>query len=252
MKKTAFASDYDNTLYMHGLFRRGISKKDREVIAKYQQDGGLFGLCTGRPYQGFTTDPATRDMRIDFYIATTGAHVVSGDGEVLFEKSIPIDLAKEVFSYGKKIYRHSVQVDGTYFLYGSGWRSNAPIIQSLEEVRGRKIYGFSFRMPGFSASEELTARLNETFGDTITAFQNKIDIDIVAKGCSKGSGILFIKDYFHLDSVAGMGDSMNDVPLVRDADVGFTFPKSPSILKDASDRLAKSVGDAIRQFKKLS
>ncbi len=252
MKKQAFASDYDNTLFMHGLLRHGISKKDRQAIERYQRNGGLFGLCTGRPYHGFTEDKATKDMRIDFYIATTGAHIVRGDGKVLFERSIPLDLAEEIFNFGEEAFRHSVQVDGTFYVYGTKWHTKAPHILSFDELKGKKLYGFSFRMPGLAASESLTARINETYGEHVSAFQNKIDIDIVSKGCSKGSGILFIKDYFHLDSVAGMGDSMNDEPLVRAADIGFTFPKAPAGLKDSADRLARSVGDAITQLEKLS
>ncbi len=251
MKKIAFASDYDNTLYMHGIIRRGISKKDEKAIRAFQDKGGLFGLCTGRPYHGFFRDPVINRLRIDFYIASTGAHILDGDGGILFEKTVPHDIAKDIFSFGKEAYRHSLQVDGDFYLYGKSGMRPEPRIQSFDEIRGRKLYAFSFHLPTEEGAAALASRINETYGSDVAAYQNKKDIDVVAAGCSKGKGALFIKEHFGLDAIAGMGDSMNDEPLVMSADVGFTFPSAPAALKDSADRLAKSVGDALNQIEMI-
>ena len=252
-KKIAFASDYDNTLYRHGRILRGISKKDAAAITAFRERGGLFGLCSGRPYRGFFRDPVIKKLRIDFYIASTGAHILDTNGDVLFEKTIPHEIAEEIFQYGEEALRHSVQVDGGFYLYGDKWKGkNEPRIHSLAEVKGQKLYEFSFHLPTAEAAAELTLRINENFGDAACAFQNINDIDIVAAGCSKGTGALFIMEHYGLELIAGMGDSMNDEPLLLAADIGYTFPKSPGALKDSADRLAKSVADALRQTESIA
>ena len=49
-----FASDFDNTLHFVNEEGKGYFKKeDLEAIEKFQKEGNLFGLCTGRPYMDY-------------------------------------------------------------------------------------------------------------------------------------------------------------------------------------------------------
>lgn len=247
--RLAFASDYDNTLFMHKTFRKGVSKKDEKAIREFQAAGGLFGVCTSRPYHGFFRDGVEKRIRFDFYIASTGAHIVDAKGNVLFSKTIPLDTAKEVISKCGRSDGHSVQVDGDFYLIGKYKRKSEPYLASLDDIRGRDLYEFSFRMKSEEAAGELSAMINENYGDVVCAFQNVMDIDVVAAGCSKGDGALFIKEHFSLSAIGGMGDFMNDLPLVEAADYGFTFPNAPKALREKADYLEKSVGDALKKFR---
>lgn len=49
----ALASDIDRTLFFQERNPQ-ISIQDCQAIQNYQNQGYLFGLCSGRPYQGVT------------------------------------------------------------------------------------------------------------------------------------------------------------------------------------------------------
>ena len=67
-----FASDFDGTIHfvdekIGGYFKQG----DLRAIKKFQENGNLFGLCTGRPLYGFEGDDIG-GPECDFIIASTG------------------------------------------------------------------------------------------------------------------------------------------------------------------------------------
>ena len=126
-----FASDYDNTLYMHKLLFRGISRSDKRIIKKFKGEGNLFGLCTGRPYNGFQGDRTLAKIHPDFYIASTGAHIVGFDGKVLYEKCIPFDLMQTVIETESQSGWHSVEMDGEFYVLGKKGMPFAPRLSSF-------------------------------------------------------------------------------------------------------------------------
>ena len=70
-------------------------------------------------------------------------------------------------------------------------------------------------------------------------------IDIVRKGCSKGTGIKIIKDYYHLEKVAGIGDSYNDLPMLKVVDTAFTFKTSPQEIQKQVHYCVNDIAEAI-------
>ena len=56
--------------------------------------------------------------------------------------------------------------------------------------------------------------------------QNVDAIDVVKKGCSKGQGILRLKELI-TGETAGIGDSYNDLEMFKVVDYSFTFDSSP-------------------------
>ena len=73
-------------------------------------------------------------------------------------------------------------------------------------------------------------------------------IDIVNHDCSKGKGVLILREALNIKRIAGIGDSMNDLPLIEAADISFTFPHAPERLKEAADHIVGTVGEAISLF----
>lgn len=94
-----------------------------------------------------------------------------------------------------------------------------------------------------------TQKINQTFKE-IEAFQNKDSIDIVPKGCSKGEALKRVKDYYQITSLAGIGDSYNDIPMLTNVDIPITFVDAPKILQDCSQYCVHSVSEAIEILKK--
>ena len=57
-----------------------------------------------------------------------------------------------------------------------------------------------------------------------------------------------VRELFGIDRLGGIGDSYNDLPLIENADIGFTFPNSPKELKEAADEIVISVSQAIEKL----
>ena len=67
-----FASDFDGTLRFYENGRIFSYDEDSRAVRSFQQNGGLFGICTGRPLDGIL---AVLDNRFepDFYLVSSGA-----------------------------------------------------------------------------------------------------------------------------------------------------------------------------------
>jgi (2Fe-2S) ferredoxin len=91
--------------------------------------------------------------------------------------------------------------------------------------------------------------VNERFGDFVQAFQNVVEVDIAPRGCSKGKGVLYLRDYMkqHWGTVKlyGIGDSMNDLPLLDAADVSYTFPYAPELVQKRATKVVPTIVDAL-------
>jgi hydroxymethylpyrimidine pyrophosphatase-like HAD family hydrolase len=74
-------------------------------------------------------------------------------------------------------------------------------------------------------------------------------VDIVAAGCSKGTGVDKVRELFGIDRFGGIGDSYNDLPLLQASDISFTFPDAPDELREAADEIVRSVSEAIGKMR---
>lgn len=79
----------------------------------------------------------------------------------------------------------------------------------------------------------------------VEGFQNRNSIDIVRKGCSKGTGIKIIKDHYQLEKMAGIGDSYNDLPMLKVVDTAFTFKTSPQEIQKQVHYCVNDIAEAI-------
>ena len=251
-----FASDFDGTIYFQ---RRTppVSEGARAAVKAFQEAGGRFGYCTGRPIDGILPFVKRDVIDADFYITSTGAHILDHDGNAIFSKGIDEDAAWELIGLlrdGREDDQLSVHLDGKFCLFcGEGSKEppqrdpsfSAEILHRREDFAGRTIHNISIRMPDMDAAIALAARVNEALAGAVHAFVNVCDIDIVAEGCSKGAGIERIRDYYHDARIYGMGDSLNDMALVAAADCGFTFHDAPEELRKAAARTFGTVEEAI-------
>ena len=76
-----------------------------------------------------------------------------------------------------------------------------------------------------------------------------IEIDIAPKGCSKGKGVEALREHMREAygdiTLYGIGDSINDLPLLRAADVSYTFPYAPDICRQTADKVVPTIVDAL-------
>jgi HAD superfamily hydrolase (TIGR01484 family) len=247
-KKTALISDFDNTLFFRNTEEQ-FKAQDIFEILFFQKRGGLFGICTGRSPDSIL-DTIGHFMHPDFIISVSGALIIDGKGTVLDKHCLDLATTEAIYNRFKDKALVVVHADGHVYAL---CKMEYPLqiqIESCDELPADRIYGISMRLPDEKAAAEAVQRIQEEFGDRAAAFQNLVNVDIVAAGCSKGTGAAKAKELFSIGKMGGIGDSFNDLPLIEAADVGFTFPTSPEALISAADHTVLSVSQAIETLEK--
>lgn len=239
MNKALF-SDFDGTLY----FRDGMHQEDIEAIQDFQSRGNQFALCTGRPLGG--VQALIKDkIKPDYYVLCTGGLVLDKDFNVVYAQSIPFETVKEVcdlYDQETIIGPHCLDPDYLYFAHvPNGAPSYIKEFNSIDDFKNREIYSFS--LIESSRAQEITNEINDRYL-TLHAFQNVNAIDIVKRGCSKGEGILKLKELINKET-AGIGDSYNDLEMFRVVDYSFTFKSSPEDVQKQTRYVVSSIKEAI-------
>lgn len=247
---TAFASDFDGTLCQSNweTGEEYYAPEVLEAVRRYQAVGGLFGICTGRPLFA-VVDSLSGILDLDFYIVTTGAQVLDRNRKVLFERTMDCAVAAEIFDrYAADGMDFLAITDDALYSVGHASSDSLPHVASIDEVEG-KLLGVSLEYHGDeSRARSCRDDMNERYANAIEGFQNLGSVDVVAAGCSKGSGVHVVRDSFGVSCVAGAGDSYNDLPLLISGQPSFTFHASPQEVQDAATYVVADLAEALAYF----
>lgn len=261
----AMASDFDGTLFF-GFggrthpFRRFLSR-DLAAIGEFRASGGLFGVCTGRPLGAVLAD-AGSDLSFDFAITSSGAHVSDGAGDTLFSRKIPDDDVRALLDAtgGQTSRPPFLALESGYLVLGGidiPWLPKAllrrlRVVGSVDEALSMGHGGDDGSVQvvslGFGSQERaarFVAGVGELLGGRVSAFQNLDSVDVVPAGCSKGAGLAIARQCMGLGLVGGIGDSFNDLPLLGEADVAYTFNRAPEALREHANVLVDDVAGAL-------
>lgn len=251
-----FASDFDGTIHFWETDDKYlVGPADTAAILEFQEAGGLFGVCTGRPLLGLTKqldqEPGI-DFAFDFYIATTGAAIWDRERKLIWNKTVPREVSEELYRLLSPMAQSS---DHALICAGEDYWNLTnnkmwPIMRSVasfDEVEG-PFYGYAMETNTIEEAQEAAALVNERFAGIVQAFVNLASIDVVPAGCSKGTGLLKAAEYYGATLTAGIGDSYNDLELLKAADVSYTFNSSPAEMHPYASVLVDSAAEAIADF----
>jgi hydroxymethylpyrimidine pyrophosphatase-like HAD family hydrolase len=100
--------------------------------------------------------------------------------------------------------------------------------------------------------EEIKSSVRERFGDSVTIVRSSpIYLELLAKGASKGTGLVHALEYLHVDpkDVLVFGDEENDLPMFTAA--GYSAAPANAIkeaLETASFRIASNADEGVAAF----
>ena len=244
-----FASDFDGTLYFHGA-EEPLHAADLDAIHTFQEAGGLFGACTGRPLRGLTRQTEGL-VPFDFFIALTGGTVFDRDYQPIYHRTLPRELVRELYArFAPRAARGIALVcaDDDYWVLGepdADWPiSSCPSFDDLPSPT----QGLGMETATVEEAVELAAEVNEVYGELACAYVNLASIDILPAGCSKGTGLARAAEYYGASLTGGIGDSFNDVPLIEAAGVGYSFHRCEPDVQAAADVLVDDVAGALADF----
>lgn len=217
MKKAVFF-DIDGTILDHNNY---IPQSAVEGIHKLQQNGNYAFLCTGRS-RVYVHHPALLEIGFDGIISGCGTMVELRD-EVLFYKKLDHHLIKDTVAFLKE--RHSaVIMEGRYRLYADP--EDFPGDLYLERLR-KELGSKLLPLTGSEADWEVSKFSCTTNGIDLEECRQYLSKDyellihdipvmeVVPKGCSKGTGILQVCKRLQIPAADtyAFGDSANDLPM---------------------------------------
>jgi hydroxymethylpyrimidine pyrophosphatase-like HAD family hydrolase len=247
-------SDFDSTLRFRDENGNGYFKPDDiRAIEHFQSNGNFFAIDTGRPLHSLVNDIEDA-FAPNAYIVSTGAGIYeSADAKkILYEYCIPGEICIEI--------QDAFHTKGHLFCHmngGIGVFEPDPIsfpdqvmITDRKEFMKEHITGISVRTKSIDDAAEMTSAIAQRC-KYLDTFQNGEWVDVVGKGVSKGHGALEYKLIKKIECLGGIGDNYNDLPLLKAADVSFTFPYAPAEVQKEADYIVEDEADAIRILEKL-
>ena len=244
-----FASDFDGTMYFYKAEVK-LPPENVEWIRRYQEAGNLFGLCTGRQVGGLT--PFINGLvEPDFYITSTGANIVDRDLKPIFKRGVDRAVADAIVKAVKpKNYRVTLDVEGDICVFAKmDYPGFYYVIDCVDNAPPGLIHQLGIHTESPAEAAELSAWVNANFGEHVNAFQNVQEVDVAPLGCTKGKGVLLLRDWMreHYGEIKlfGIGDSINDLPLIEAADVSYTFPYAPETVQQKATKVVPTIVEAL-------
>ena len=249
------ASDFDGTLRRYDAPRPYVRKDDMEAITAFKDAGNLFGMCSGRALQSILKESAGMPLS-DFYIVSSGAVIaesICGRIQILKEYEIDRKIAEAICSAHGDHKVFYVHLDGKLYRVGSTYEGEQAqiFVKTFEDLPEGRIEGVSIGTDSVKTAGKITRQLLKRYDGKLGVFQNNDYLDCVAYGCSKASGIQYLREIYPGHLIGGIGDSFNDIPLLDEADVSFTFDFSPEEVRAHADYIVTSEAEALYILKSL-
>ena len=207
-------------------------------------------MCTGRGLDGIVK--WCEDVKFDFYITNSGAIIYDKDHHIIAAHYLQKSLIEKIMDH------FSEKICCTFVYQGKMYVKNPnkqypPRIETVENLDGFEDAFEAFSMHFEEDVEKTTAirqEIEACFGQEIAVYQNIDNIDMCAKGCSKGNGIQTIQHYFHLedDDIHAIGDSWNDIPMFEACKNSFTFWRSPEDVQAKTRYQVETIANCIAQI----
>lgn len=241
-----------------------ISDKIQELADLIREKKVLFTIASGREYS--QVEELERRLQIQVPIIMCNGSAARHGGKFVWCDAIPVQTAKEITELvdgqdmtvilslpdAEYAYRRTPFVEKTIKTYGrfekmldipgGDWREIS--IQKILIINDDGLCDFS----------ELY-RLLGKFESQLTWVDYGRSIDIVPKGCTKAAGVTRLAKILHIptEHIMAVGDSYNDLEMLRQVGVGVAVNNAVEELKQTADYVCKQkyldgVLEAVRHF----
>jgi Cof subfamily protein (haloacid dehalogenase superfamily) len=249
-----FVTDLDGTLLEN---HRTITDDNYMYIQKLKDFNHCFAIATGRAYDHIELLTEKYEMDVDYFILLNGALIIDKHNNVIKHEIIPAatigalisefynDDWNAYFSTGFKSFMFSDK-------QGEIPNPRSMVVKNLKDIMEEKIsmLAMSYNKDDIKFVEDICRKINSKFGDVVVAYRNVNYIDIVPLGCSKGSGVEYIKEKEAISqkNTFAIGDSWNDVSMFKSVEHSFTFKAAEKELQTKARYIVDSVAECIGKY----
>lgn len=238
-----FCSDYDGTLYAHdpiGTYPRGIPAENMEALQYFMDNGGLFTLCTGRRGRS-----APMDIRPNVpIIGLSGTEIYDPATDTVLKTFLMDETWRQIteeLMLRPDVAKISIVSDTDAYPFPSDDPAAADFIRTFDG-RVCKVM-FYFREPRLSPDpvppevRKRCAGLVNPLSNGTNAFQ------ITALHAHKGTGVRYLKKRTGSRLLVCAGDWDGDIPMLREADIGYAVANAHDSVIAAADRVTVHAGE---------
>ncbi len=234
------ALDIDGTL----LNDQGeIPEENHQAIQQAKQKGIHVVLSTGRSI--ITCREYAKSLKLTSYLVTSnGAEVWDNKGTLLQQHVLRASLVDKMYEM--------VQAYKTRFWAISTdriWSDEMP-----EDIFARHWLKFGFEFDDMQKKEEIATLLADT-GELEVTSSTPTNLEINARGVHKARGLQYVCERLGIgmQQVIAMGDSLNDLEMIKAVGCGIAMGNAQEELKQAADWITKTneeagVATAIKQW----
>lgn len=238
-------SDFDGTFFRSD---HTIATENVDAVRKFVASGGIFVLSTGRPLQSIR--PIAQSIGLKGLIAAFNGSVVADieSGELLLKNTFSPDEVVEICEVLQEcgLYTQIYEIDRYY----ASERNDH--LAYYEKVTGQKAVVSEIPMSEFARKNSIASlkiltiikpeerayyfeKLQEKLGDKwyLTSGGRNL-IEICVKGFSKGTAVEFLANRYGvaIEDTLAVGDSLNDLPMLKTAGKGIAVKNAEDALKN--------------------
>ncbi|MGI6308158.1 MAG: Cof-type HAD-IIB family hydrolase [Dethiobacteria bacterium] len=251
MKYKLLALDLDETLLNT---EHKISPRNAAALRRAVERGMMVTIATGRMFS--STLPYARELQIDLPLITYhGALIKRAGGEVLRHSPLPFARALEILRLGAEEGLH-LQMYLDDRLYTQEENEYTRYYQQIASVPLIKVGD----LPDFLAEDkreptkltiinmeqrrllEIQRLLQERYGTDLFVLQSRSHfLEITTAEATKGQALRFLgeKEGITPQEMVAIGDSYNDVDMLKFAGLGVAVANAPQDVQAAADVIAR-------------
>ncbi len=234
---------------------RNITKENLDAVNKWQVKGNLFIITTGRHKKSIIEQMENFSLKPDYYICNNGAVILDKEKNIIFSKCISNQMIEEIIEYICENYENSFEIiekERTIKIMNNrGIDNHNPTDIILDRAHISSIKDVVQLHKKFDKEErvaELVIDLNTKFRSSLAAYANVLNVDIVANGMNKSTGIDFIcREISNVDDILVIGDSYNDIEMVQKYN-GFTVEHGNEDIKKIAREIFFDVASLLKKY----
>ena len=269
LKYKLICSDLDKTL----LVDNTIPDFNLEAIQKARDLGVKFVISTGRDIEIIShllKQLNTENSENEYTICCSGAKIYENKNKkIIYINYLDNEMVKEAFEFGKKfskIYIIFDTSDGVYIYndkilkkerddYGYNYKN----MEKMEDIKDLKIIRVVYTCKNKDYLNKILKEIKE-----VKIFDNKVDYYLTQNqflefnnlSVSKGEALKWLCSYLNIDikETIAIGDSYNDVSMIKEAGIGACVKSANDDIKKVSDYICEkdffegSVKEVIEKF----
>lgn len=244
MKYKMIVSDYDNTLCNK---EKVVTKRTKQAIKNYINNGGRFVICTTRPYIGISK--IAKDIGLyDEIISSQGASVRNlSDDSVIFQSLFSNEEVREVLKFFDKKSSHIFLASDDMMMAENDDYFTKVCISTIDYPLHKSKTKLIYECDDVDVSQVIVGSYIPMKVSLLTRlaqskFDNRFEVglcdrhllNVTKKGVSKGSAIGRIAEIHGIkkQEIIAFGDSLNDSSMFDYAGTGVAMGNSMRGLKE--------------------